>query len=86
MTKHKLTFCNHCAIYMYKCGACGNNSCNGGYGMINGEICKDCAEVHILADLDNSKFRRLVVWTYHTKRYIFGRIGNLVYDLKGKFK
>lgn len=27
---------------MMKCVTCGNPSCNGGYGTVNGEVCKDC--------------------------------------------
>lgn len=86
MIKHKLSFCSLCAFYMYRCGACGNNSCNGGYGVVNGESCKDCPEAYRLASLDNNKFRRLVEWTYHTKRYIFRRIGNAVFNLKENVK
>lgn len=27
---------------MVICGTCGNNSCNGGYGEVDGKTCADC--------------------------------------------
>jgi len=44
--KHKLTFCKHCDRYMHICWKCGNNTCNGGYGEINGEPCTECESAY----------------------------------------
>lgn len=29
------------------CGKCGNNTCNGGYGEINGEKCDQCPSAYL---------------------------------------
>jgi hypothetical protein len=47
---HKLTFCDHCGIWMLVCGTCGNNSCNSGEGKVNGSSCPHCDNAHHLMD------------------------------------
>jgi hypothetical protein len=65
---HKLDFCNHCGVYMFRCGTCDNNSCNGGFGTINGEKCKDCPEAYELDfNLKLNLFQKFREWIYHTK-------------------
>jgi len=39
-------YCSHCDCAMIVCPDCKNNSCNAGYGKVNGEICKTCPEVY----------------------------------------
>lgn len=29
-----------------RCGTCGNNTCNGGYGEVDGKHCPDCPEAY----------------------------------------
>lgn len=31
---------------MIVCGTCGNNTCNGGYGLVNDETCTDCPSAY----------------------------------------
>jgi hypothetical protein len=40
--RHTLSYCELCKIDMVICGTCGNNCCNGGYGIINNEKCTGC--------------------------------------------
>jgi len=42
--KHKWVWCKMCCCASYICPECGNNCCNGGYGKVDGEICKVCLE------------------------------------------
>lgn len=39
---HYESFCGHCDYYVTICGACGNNSCNAGFGEVDGKPCLDC--------------------------------------------
>jgi uncharacterized CHY-type Zn-finger protein len=43
---HKVSYCHHCKTEMVVCGVCGNNTCNAGYGMINGETCNSCKSAY----------------------------------------
>ena len=45
-TRHKLSYCGACQTLMVLCGACGNNSCNGGSGEVHGEPCQDCSNAY----------------------------------------
>lgn len=49
-TKHLLSRCELCDTDMIICATCGNNCCNGGYGKINGEPCKDCPDAYDVQD------------------------------------
>jgi hypothetical protein len=51
---HKLTFCTHCDYYMITCAVCGNNTCNGTSGIIDGQACQSCESAY-------SVFRQLYV-------------------------
>lgn len=42
MTKHRWDYCDLCEINIVLCGTCGNNTCNGGYGEVDGKECSDC--------------------------------------------
>lgn len=40
-----------CQCMMVVCGRCGNNSCNGGYGIMPyGEDCYACKSAHEMMD------------------------------------
>lgn len=46
---HTIAYCEQCEVYMIKCGTCGNNSCNGGYGSSTVESyrqCPDCPDAY----------------------------------------
>ena len=45
-SKHKLSYCKQCEHKIVICYNCGNNCCNGGHGIVNGEECKECAEAY----------------------------------------
>lgn len=47
--EHYWEFCDHCEDHMVRCGTCGNNSCNGGYGILDsGKQCTDCKSAYEL--------------------------------------
>lgn len=49
--EHKMSFCLFCECYMMICGACGNNTCNGGYGQSKkGGKCNRCPSAYIAAE------------------------------------
>ena len=56
--EHEKAWCPLCETWMFKCRTCGNNTCNGGYGTINGTIsgapdeekCTDCESAYELFD------------------------------------
>ena len=39
-------YCDHCEHDTIICGKCGNNTCNGGYGTVNGEQCDQCPSAY----------------------------------------
>lgn len=39
-------YCPHCEREVVICGKCGNNSCNGGYGQIEGVECDQCPSAY----------------------------------------
>lgn len=38
----EVAYCCLCESDMIRCPTCRNNTCNGGYGEVNGEQCLDC--------------------------------------------
>ncbi len=44
--KNTLSYCTLCKRDVVLCGVCGNNTCNGGYGEINGSRCKNCPSAY----------------------------------------
>ena len=46
MKDHYWDWCDHCEIEVVICGKCGNNTCNGGYGEVDGEECDKCEEAY----------------------------------------
>lgn len=78
MKEHKLSFCDDCGIYMYKCKTCNNNSCNGTYGIVNNKFCEDCPEAYKLMYDDNNRFRSLIERIVHIKRRIFTCVENII--------
>ena len=49
-TKNKYNFqwewCDQCEDWFIRCPKCGNNSCNGGSGEVDGEDCDVCSLSH----------------------------------------
>lgn len=45
-SKHTLSYCSMCQTTILLCAACGNNTCNGGYGQINDVKCSNCPEAY----------------------------------------
>ena len=48
MIEHRWEFCDHCDHDVVICGKCGNNTCNGGYGTIDGKECDECNSAYEL--------------------------------------
>jgi hypothetical protein len=48
MKEHYWHYCNHCEHDVVICGECGNNTCNGGYGEVDGEECGSCPSAYDL--------------------------------------
>ncbi len=44
--KNTLSYCGLCERIMVLCGVCGNNTCNGGYGEVNGVDCPNCPSAY----------------------------------------
>jgi len=42
----KWEFCSWCGVMMVICPKCGNNTCNAGYGTVDGEKCDVCPEAY----------------------------------------
>ena len=38
--------CDFCGHEVIICGKCGNNTCNGGYGTVNGVECDQCPSAY----------------------------------------
>jgi hypothetical protein len=47
---HKWSWCCHCLCWMVTCGRCGNNTCNAGYGSVDGKECPECVDAHAYCD------------------------------------
>lgn len=45
---HKWGYCDHCEHDVVLCGKCGNNTCNGGYGEVDGKQCDVCESAYEL--------------------------------------
>lgn len=48
MTEHRWEYCDLCEHEVVICGKCGNNSCNGGSGTVDGEPCDECDSAYEL--------------------------------------
>ena len=48
MNNHKWAYCDLCEHDVVLCGTCGNNTCNGGYGEVEGKECEDCPSAYEL--------------------------------------
>lgn len=53
MTEHTFSYCELCERHVVICGKCGNNTCNGGKGQVDGEPCDACASAY---ELDTQQF------------------------------
>lgn len=71
---------------MYKCKTCNNNSCNGTYGVIDGDFCKNCPKVYELSKNDDNKFIYFIEYAVYLKRKLNIVIGNLIFNVKEKLK
>lgn len=47
----KIKYCKLCMGYFIECPDCGNNTCNGGSGEINGEPCTTCLKMYKIVDV-----------------------------------
>jgi hypothetical protein len=47
-TTHTWSFCTHCDHMVVICSKCGNNTCNAGYGTIDGVDCDACESAYTL--------------------------------------
>lgn len=45
---HKWEYCGHCKHEVVICGKCGNNTCNGGHGTVDGKECDACESAYQL--------------------------------------
>lgn len=41
-TAYEVVYCCLCESDMIRCPKCGNNTCNGGSGEVNGKRCGEC--------------------------------------------
>lgn len=48
MKEHHWEYCDHCEHDVVICGKCGNNTCNGGYGTVDGKECDACPSAYEL--------------------------------------
>lgn len=46
MKEHHWDWCECCKRQVVICGKCGNNTCNGGYGDVDGIECDKCEEAY----------------------------------------
>lgn len=42
MNPNRIVYCEFCERKALICGKCGNNTCNGGYGVVDGVECDQC--------------------------------------------
>lgn len=48
LTEHHWEYCNLCEHKVVICGKCGNNTCNGGHGEVDGVECDACPDAYDL--------------------------------------
>jgi hypothetical protein len=48
MKEHYWDYCHLCEHDVVICGKCGNNTCNGGYGEVDGKECDACPSAYDL--------------------------------------
>jgi len=74
--EHKWDWCSMCGLIV-RCGTCGNNSCNSGYGELkDGSVCPDC----------ESAYEKQQKWvTDEDKIGLFDMILKKVEDLQDKY-
>lgn len=46
MKEHYWSYCSLCDHDVVICGQCGNNTCNGGHGTVNGKECDACKSAY----------------------------------------
>jgi len=73
---HKWFICELCGPSVV-CGKCGNNTCNAGYGEIDGVRCDKCTDAYIFYSLGYK--RRL----YHPSTYVW-QLKNLITNIRIK--
>ena len=44
--EHTWEYCDLCEHDVVICGACGNNTCNGGSGIVDGKPCEHCDDAY----------------------------------------
>jgi len=63
-SKHKLGNCAHCGQMVY-CWKCGNNTCNGGHGEVDGKECDVCPDAYEMASKYSSDYKSVVFANSH---------------------
>lgn len=48
MSEHTWEYCDLCEHDVVICGKCGNNTCNGGHGTVDGKECDECESAYQL--------------------------------------
>ena len=55
--EHKWEYCELCEHDVVICGKCGNNTCNGGHGKVDGKECDACESAYaVYLNIKNDKF------------------------------
>jgi hypothetical protein len=60
MKEIKFKWCSVCHGWYIECPVCGNNSCNGGSGEVNGHQCFTCLDMYKLQDTISLKTSKLL--------------------------
>lgn len=61
---HRWDYCDHCGHDVVICGKCGNNTCNGGHGTVDGgecDVCESAYELYLksMTNIDSANNQQL---------------------------
>jgi hypothetical protein len=82
MNKFKWEYCLLCECWMIICWKCGNNTCNAGYGEVDGKPCDVCPSAYNYDDAEIGKPRGLKSAILISIEWVKGRFRLLRYFLK----
>lgn len=51
--QHTITYCRSCRTSMVLCYKCGNATCNGGHGQVEGKECDMCDDAYLYCRENN---------------------------------
>lgn len=63
-SKHKLCNCGHCGRTVL-CYKCGNNTCNGMNGEVDGKPCDECEDAYQMNDLYYKDYKSVIFSNSH---------------------